>query len=56
MHPMYNTPFIPLEKMNFFHQDTKQKLNSLQEKISSVYAKADIIVLLITSLEVSKET
>lgn len=34
LHQMHNTPFISLEEMNYFHPNTKQKLDTLQEKCS----------------------
>lgn len=33
-HHTHNAPFIPLEGMNYSHPNTKQKLDSLQEKLS----------------------
>lgn len=54
LHHTHNAPFIPLEGMNYSHPNTKQKLDSLQEKLSVCQSLHHCTV--ITSLEVSKGT
>lgn len=52
LHHTHSAPFIPLEGINYSHPNTKQKLDSPQEKLSVCQNLHHCTV--ITSLEVSK--